>query len=207
MYKLFYSPGSAAMAPHAALEEVGASYEPILVDMKAGAHKRPDYLKLNPSGRVPTLVDGEQVVFESAAISMHLADKHPAAGLAPAPGTAERGRYYQWMTYLTNTVQEAYISYFHADYYARSEGAIGEVKATSEARLQPMFQIIDTTLADGPYLLGQRFSAADIHLMMLARWSRNMAKPAVTYPNIKRCVDLVMARPAVQRMFKAQGLS
>ena len=207
MYKLFYSPGSAAMAPHAVLEEIGAPYEPVLVDTKAGAHKRPDYLKLNPNGRVPTLVDGDQVVYESAAIVMHLADKHPEAGLAPAPGTPERGRYYQWLTYLTNTVQEAYMSHFHADYYARSEAAIAEVKATAEARLQPMFRIIDTALADGPYLLGQRFSAADIYLMMLARWSRNMAKPAATYPNIKRCVDLVRARPAVERMFKAEGLT
>ena len=86
MYKLFYSPGSAALAPHAALEETGAAHELVLVDMKSNAHKKPDYLKLNPAGRVPTLVDGDQVVFESAAIMMHLADKHPASGLAPAPG-------------------------------------------------------------------------------------------------------------------------
>jgi len=207
MYKLFYAPGSAAMAPHAVLEEIGVPYEPILVDMSAGAHKRPDYLELNPNGRVPTLVDGDQVVFESAAIVLHLADKHPEAGLAPPLGAPERGRYYQWLVYLTNTVQEAYISYFHADYYAKSAGAIAEVKATSEARLQPLFKIIDGALADGPYLLGKRFSAADIYLMMLARWSRNMAKPATAYPNIKRCVDLVRARPAVERMFKAEGLT
>ena len=207
MYKLFYSPGSEAMAPHAMLEEVGAAYEPILVDMKAGAHKKPDYLKLNPNGRVPTLVDGDKVIFESAAITMHLADKHPAAGLAPAPGSPERGRYYQWMAYLTNTVQEAYINYFHPDYYAKTDGAIAEVKATAEARLQPMFKIIDDALADGPYLLGKQVSAADIYLMMLARWSRNMGKPAASYPNIRRCVDLVRARPAVECMFKAEGLT
>jgi glutathione S-transferase len=70
-----------------------------------------------------------------------------------------------------------------------------------------MFRILDDALAGGPYLLGQRFSAADIFLTMMARWSRNMAKPAVTYPNIKRNVDLVVARPAIQRAYKAEGLS
>lgn len=207
MYKLFYSPGSAAMAPHAALEETGAPHELVLVDMKSNAHKAPDYLKLNPNGRVPTLVDGDQVIYESAAIMMHIADKHPNSGLAPAPGTPERARYYQWLVYMTNTVQEAYMSYFHADYYAKSDAAIAEVKATSEARLQPLFAVLDKALEKGPYLLGERFSGADIFLMMMARWSRNMAKPASTYPNIKRCVDLVLARPAVQRMMKAEGLA
>ncbi len=207
MYKLFYSPGSAAMAPHAALEETGAPHELVLVDMKSNAHKAPDYLKLNPNGRVPTLADGDNVIYESAAIMLHLADKHPNSGLAPAPGTPERARYYQWMVYMTNTVQEAYMSYFHPDYYAKSDAAIAEVKATSEARLQPLFAVLDKALEKGPYLLGERFSGADIFLMMMARWSRNMAKPAATYPNIKRCVDLVLARPAVQRMMKAQGLA
>lgn len=207
MYKLFYSPGSAAMAPHAALEETGAPHELVLVDMKAGAHKRPEYLKLNPNARVPTLIDGDLVVYESAAIVMYLADRHPASGLAPAPGSMERGPYYQWLVYMTNTVQEAYMSYFHSDWYATSESAHAEVKAKSEARLQPLFGVLDKALEKGPYLLGDRFSGADIFLMMMARWSRNMAKPATTFPNIKRCVDLVLARPATQRMMKAEGLS
>jgi glutathione S-transferase len=206
MFKLYYSPGSAALAPHCALEEAGAAYELVLVDTKSGAHKKPEYLKLNPNGRIPTLTHGDFVMYESAAIMMHVADCHPASGLAPAIGTPERGRYYQWIAYLTNTVQEAYMQYFHADYYC-GPAAHADVKATAEARLQPMFRILDDALAGGPYLLGQRFSAADIFLTMMARWSRNMAKPAVTYPNIKRNVDLVVARPAIQRAYKAEGLS
>src|SRR5262245_27567980 len=117
------------MAPHAALEETGAPHELVLVDMKSNAHKKPDYLKLNPNGRVPTLVDGDQAIYESAAIMLHLADKHPGSGLAPAVGTADRARYYQWMVYLTNTVQEAYIEYYHPDYYAKTEAGQAEVKA------------------------------------------------------------------------------
>lgn len=207
MYKLFYSPGSAAMAPHALLEEIGQPFELVKVDTRSGEHKKPEYLKLNPNGRVPTLVDGDQVIYETAAIMLNLVDRHPGSGLAPAVGSAERAMFYQWLVYMTNTVQEAYIEYYHPEYYAKTEAGQAEVKAASEERLQPMFAVLDKALEKGPFLLGAKFSAADIFLMMMARWSRNMKKPAATYPNIKRCVDAVMARPATQRMFAAQGLS
>jgi glutathione S-transferase len=207
MFKLFYSPGSAALAPHCALEEAGAAFELVLVDTKAGAHKRPEYLKLNPNGRVPTLAHGDFVMFESAAIMMHVADCHPASGLAPMPGTPERGHYYQWIAYLTNTVQEAYMQFFHAEYHCSTETAQADLKATAEKRLQPMFGILNEALAKGPYLLGPRFSAADLFLMMMARWSRNMSNPAINFPNIRRCIELVLARPAVERTMKAEGLS
>ncbi len=207
MYKLFYSPGSAAMAPHALLEEIGGPFELVKVDTRSGEHKKAEYLKLNPNGRVPTLVDGDQVIYETAAIMLHLVDRHPGSGLAPAVGSAERAMFYQWLVYMTNTVQEAYIEYYHPEYYAKTEAGQAEVKAVSEERLQPMFAVLDKALEKGPFLLGATFSAADIFLMMMARWSRNMKKPAATYPNIKRCVDAVMARPATQRMMKTQGLS
>src|SRR5205807_1066498 len=83
MYTLFYGPGSAAMAPHAALEEIGAPYKLVEVDLKGGEHRRPEYLKLNPKGRVPALVVDGAVFTESAAILMHLADSYPEAALAP----------------------------------------------------------------------------------------------------------------------------
>lgn len=207
MYKLFYSPGSAAMAPHALLEEIGQPFELVKVDTKSGEHKKSDYLKLNPNGRVPTLADGDQVIYETAAIMLHLVDKHPGPGLAPMIGSRERAMFYQWLIYMTNTVQEAYIEYYHPDYYAKTEAGQAEVKAVSEERLQPMFAVLDKALEKGPFLLGATFSAADIFLMMMARWSRNMKKPAATYANIKRCVDAVMAWPATQRMMKTQGLS
>ncbi|MBI1776561.1 MAG: glutathione S-transferase family protein [Proteobacteria bacterium] len=207
MYKLFYAPGSAAMAPHAVLEEIGAPHELVRVDTAVGAHKRPDYLKLNPHGRVPTLVDGDLVIYEAAAITLHLADGHPNSGLAPALGMPERARYYQYLVYLTNTVQEAFIQYYHAEYSAESEAARAEVKAMAERRLSGMWEKLDAALAKpGPYLLGEQFSAADLYLMMLARWSRNMAKPATSHPHMKRLIDRVRARPAVERMMRAEGL-
>lgn len=90
MLQLHYAPSTAAMAPHILLEEIGLPFELLRVDTSAGAHKAPAYLALNPNGLVPVLTDGDLVLFESAAICLHLCDSHPAAGLAPAVGTVER---------------------------------------------------------------------------------------------------------------------
>ena len=115
MYKLFWDPGSANMAPHAVLEEIGCPYELVKVDIKSGEHRQPSYLKLNPNARVPTLVDGDRVMYESAAIILYLVEQHPGAKLAPAPGTRERMLFLQWLMYLTNTIQDSFILYYHPD--------------------------------------------------------------------------------------------
>jgi glutathione S-transferase len=207
MYTLFYSPGSAAMAPHAALEEIGAPYKLVKVDLKAGEHRQSEYLKLNPKGRVPVLiVDGESFT-ESAAILMHLCDRHAAAGLMPAPGTPDRARAYQWLLYLSNTVQAAMTEYFHPDWTFDDAALRAPLKASAEQRIARMFGYIDDELGRrGPHLLGPAFQAPDLYLHMLTRWSRFFTKPGYTYPHIKRCVDAVKARPAVARMMAAQGL-
>ncbi len=207
MYTLYFSPGAANVAPHAALEEIGAPYQLVRVDFAKRDHHAADYLKLNPHARVPTLVDGDFVLYESAAILMHLADKHPSAGLAPVLGTVERARYYQWLCYLTSTVQDAFMQYFHPDYFADAEATRAEVKAISERRVAEMWQRVDEALTPGPYLLGSTFSGADLFLAMLVRWSRLCAKPGYTYPAIGRCVELVRRRPAFERMMQAEGIT
>jgi glutathione S-transferase len=209
MYKLFYAPGSAAMAPHAVLEETRARHELVLVDLQKKAHQKPEYLKLNPKGRVPVLADGNFVMTESAAIIMHLADRHPEAKLAPALGTPERAHWYQWLLYLTNTLQPTFLEYFYPERsFPDAPNTQQQLKNSAERRLAGMFIYIDSELATrGPYLLGETFSAADIFMHMLARWSRWFEKPAYRYIHIKQLTDLVRARPAVQRMMKAQGIA
>ncbi|HEX6980769.1 MAG TPA: glutathione S-transferase N-terminal domain-containing protein [Alphaproteobacteria bacterium] len=207
MYKLFFFPGSAAMAPHAALEEIGAPYELIRVDLERGEQRAPAFLEVNPKGRVPVLVAGADVFTEAAAIILHLADRHPAAGLAPAPGTPGRGHLYEWLLYLSNTVQATFLEYFYPEKQFDDAARRAELKAAAERQLGFMFAHIDAHLgAGGPYLLGPTFSAADLFLHMVARWSRWLEKPAYRYANIKRCTDLVKVRPAVMRMMAAQGI-
>src|SRR6202521_6324057 len=99
MYQLYFYPGNANLAPHMVLEEIGAPYELILVDRNKHAHKSAEYLTLNPTGRIPVLVDGDRFLFEAAAICLHLADRHPEVRLAPPLGSAERGECYKWLMY------------------------------------------------------------------------------------------------------------
>jgi glutathione S-transferase len=209
MYKLFYSPGGANMAPHAVLIETGAEYELIKIDDEKNEQKSPDYLKFNPHGRVPTLLyDGDKVMYESAAICLFLTERHPQAGLAPAPGHADRGRFLQWMAYLTNTVQEDLMHWWHPEYYIGGAEPQAGLKAIAEERLGRMFGFLDGELAKpGPHLCGAGFYACDYFLAMLARWTREMAKPATVQPNVRKLVAASLARPAYQRMLKEEGIA
>ena len=210
MYKLYYFPGNANLAPHMLLEEIGAPYELVLVDRDSNEHKSPPYLKLNPTGRIPVLIDGDLVLFETAAICLHLADRHPEAELAPALGTDERAEFYKWLIYLTNTLQAELITYFYPGRLTGDEAAAAQVKAHAEERISGaggMLDIIENQLAQsGGWLLGARHSAADPYLMMLARWTRGMAHPARNRSHLGRFLEAMVARPAVQRAFAKEGL-
>ncbi len=204
MYTLYLLPSSAAMAPHILLREIGAPFDPVILDGERGDHKAPGYLKLNPNGRVPTLVDGDLVVFESAAICLHLVDRHPDAGLAPPVGTPERARFYQWLVYLTNTVQADMMPYFYPQRFAPPEDA-ERVKAIMVDRLMDQFALLDKELEGRDYLLGDRFTAVDAYLFMVARWTRHMTRKARDLPNLGPYLARVQARPSVQAVYAAEG--
>lgn len=225
MYLLYGGPGNANLAPHAALQEIGLAegrdYRFVKLDLKAGENRKPDYLKLNPHGVVPTLVvekdgadkgQGRQIICEAAAILMHLADLYPDAGLAPAPspapGSAARAAWYQWIAYLTNTVQARFMNFYHADYFIDGVAGQAAVKAKADGALKQEFAHIDGKLsAGGPYLLGEDFSAADLYLFMLTRWGRNLSRPARDFPQVGKHFERVLARPAVRRTLAIEGIS
>jgi glutathione S-transferase len=208
MRKLYYYPGNANLAPHMLLEEIGLDYELVLVDRNANAHKSADYLKLNPSGRIPVLIEDGLVLYESAAICLHLVDTHPEAGLAPAVGSIGRAQFYKWLIYLTNTLQAELLTYFYPERLADDAAATVQVKAHAEARIGAMLDLIDAALAEhgGDWLLGADFSAADLYLLMLCRWTRMMQYPARARPHLGPYLARVAARPAVQRAFAQEGL-
>ena len=207
MYKLFWAPGTAAMAPQAILEEIGVPYEAVTLDVAAKEHEQAAYKRLNPNGRIPTLVDRDFVIYETAAICLYLCEKHPGANLAPPPGTPARGRFYQWLVFMTNTVQTAFIDWYHPDWsFPDAEGQAG-LKRAAEARLERAFGVLDAGVGAGKHLAGDRFGVCDIYLTMLARWSRNLPKPMWQWPNLKRAVGETFPRPAFQRMMQKQGIA
>src|SRR6201987_1246501 len=208
MYQLHYFPSNANAAPHIVLEELGQKYDLILVDRARNAQKSKEYLKINPNGRIPTLVDGKLVLFEAAAIVLHLVDQHPEAGLAPKVGTPERARFYQWMTFLTNSLQEELMIWQYPDRLpGDAPAATAVVKHGAEKRAGAYLDIIEQHLkANGPLFLGETLSAADFYLVMLARWARPMDNPPRSRPAIAMLLDRVSALPAVRRAYERDGV-
>lgn len=206
MLALYYYPGNASLLPHMMLREIGVPFELRLVDRSQNVQKSAEYLKLNPNGRIPVLVDDDLVLFETAAIVLHLADKFPEAGLAPAVGTKERAEFYKWMVHLTNTPQAEYRAWFYPNEHVSDEAAAPTVKQAAEMRLNHMFDVISEQLGGKTWLLGDRFSAADLFLFMLIRWGRGMPRPPRSIPNLKALADRVLARPAVQEVFRVEGI-
>ena len=212
MITLHYYPSNASFAPHVLLREIGVPFELALVDRSQQAHKSPAYLRLNPNGLIPVLVDGELVLYETAAICLHLADTHPQAALAPALGSPQRAHFYKWLVWLTNSLQSSLIAYFYPERWvdAGNEAGAAQVKAHAQLRVAGLLQQIDEQLAahGGPWLLGERYSAVDPYALMLCRWTRGFAeRPARSYRHIGPYLQRVLARPAVQQAFAAEGLS
>jgi glutathione S-transferase len=212
MITLHYAPGNASMTPHMVMEEIGVPFELKRVDRENDAHKSPDYLKLNPNGLIPVLVDGPLVLYETAAIVLHLVDTHPGAALAPAAiGSAERAHFYKWLVWLSASLQSQMSMYFYSHRYVAPGNASGaaEVKAATETRIEGLIDQLDAQLAShgGPWLLGERFSALDPYAFMLCRWTRNARRPARTLPHLAPWLERVLERPATQRMFAREALA
>jgi len=206
MYELFYYPGNASLAPHFVLEEIGAPFELRLVDRTVNGQKDPEYMARNPMGRIPTLIDGDFVLFESAAICLHLADRHPQSGLAPPIGTAERARLYQWLMFLTNTIQPDFMAFYYPEQYTTDAAGAAEVKTAAERRLDAAYAVINEALErGGPYLLGANVSVADFFLLMLVAWGAAQTHAPTTLAGIRRCAELIAKRPAVQRAAATEG--
>ena len=203
---LYYSPGAASLVVHWLLIELGEPFELRRLDFDRKEQKSDAYLAINPSGVVPTLVIDDVALSEAAAIVMHLADTHPEAGLAPAEGTVDRARYYQWMVYLANMLQPCFRAFYYPDEPAGPEHAEA-VKARAGERAAACFDILDAHLREhGPYLLGERVSAADFQLAMLMRWSRNLQRPALGWVELRAHAMRMTSRPSFRALYAAEGL-
>ncbi|MFZ6816801.1 glutathione S-transferase family protein [Undibacterium sp. Ji22W] len=216
MIQLFYSPGTACLAPHFLLEELGLAYELVLVDTSKQQHQTEAYLKLNPKGKIPLLIDknnAELTLTESAAICLYLAEKYATqatnAHFNPAPGSLQRAQLYQWMMYLSNTLQAELLSYFYPERMSDDTSGAAQVKAHAEERVAQMLTYIETQLStsDGEFLLGVDISIADLFLFMLCRWTRGMQKPARAYPQLAGYLERLFNRPSIQNSFAQEGIS
>jgi glutathione S-transferase len=210
--QLHYYPSTAAMIPHIVLEELAIPYERVLVDRTRNAHKAAAYLKLNPNGLMPVLTEDDLVLYETAAIVLHLCDTHPGARLAPELGTPQRAHFYKWLMWLANTLQPALSLYFYPERWVDEGNAelAQQVKAQAQARAGGMLDQLDALVAanGGPWLMGEAFCALDPYVFTLCRWTRNFSHgKARDRANLGPYLQRVSERPAVQRVFAAEHIS
>ncbi len=207
MITLHYYPGNASLLPHMLLREAGAPFRLALVDRRTDAQLSEEYRRLNPSGRIPAIEDDGLVLFETAAIAIHIADRFPEAKLAPPHGSALRPAFLRWMIHLSNTPQAEFHLWFYPEKIVDDPAVAVAVKAGAGRRLAEMFAVIAAQLGEGPYLLGETFSAADLYLLMLLRWGRTLPVPLRDVPPFGAYAARLLARPAVLAAFAEEGFS
>jgi glutathione S-transferase len=183
--KLYYNPQSRAVIAKWMLDECGAPYEIVPIDFTKREHKAPEFLRINPAGKLPALQDGESNIFEGAAICLYLADKFPQANLAPKIGAPERGRYLSLMVYSTSQLEPA------------MGDALLKVETLPQrgwTNFETAQDVVEGELGRGPYLFGEWFTAADIMIGSMFIWKRIFGAPAGR-PALEAYVDRLLARP------------
>jgi glutathione S-transferase len=200
MYKIYWRAGSSSFAVEALLEELGTPYERVMIENNRGLQTPDWYRALNPLGQVPLLElpDGN-IMSESAAIMIWLADTHAEAGLAPLHDAPERTAYLRWMIFLATNVYITMRRIYRGDLYTEVEAHREPIREKAEHDLMRDFEVIEAALRPGPYLLGKRFSAVDIYLAMFPDWHVNREALLSGLPRVAQLYNVVIARPAVER--------
>lgn len=198
--KLYFSPGACSLAPHIVLRELGLPFEAVKVDTRAGkTESGADYRQINPKGYVPTLeLDDGQRLTEAAVLLQYLADRAPAAGLAPAHGTMERYKLMEWLNFIATEIHKGFGPLWKPD-------STDDEKQRVRARLAARLDWLARQLEGREYLTG-RFSIADAYLFTVLNWGQWTGVDLANWSALKAYVGRVAARPKVVEAMRAEGL-
>jgi glutathione S-transferase len=191
MMQLYWAPRTRSLRALWALEEAGVPYERIKIDLSTGEQKSASYRAINPMAKVPALTDGPVAVAESGAICAYVAEACPEAGLAPPVGDPARGRYLQWLFFSPGCIEQALLAKFTNAEVRPQQAGFGD--------FDRVFDVLEEALATGPFLLGERFSAADVMIGADLHFGIDIFKLVYPRPALRAYVDRCLARPALQR--------
>jgi glutathione S-transferase len=194
MIQLYWSPRSRSITCLWLLEETGLPYERVLTDIATGAQKAPEFLKINPMGKVPGLKDGEVALGETSAICVYIADRYPETKLAPALNDPKRGRFLQWLFFLPSSIEPALVQIFTKIEMPPASAAWGTAAQ--------VFDVLDAELQKGPWILGENFSAADVAIGSGLNYAVRLFKMVPSRPSFDAYIARCAARPAFQRAEK-----
>ena len=189
--KLYWSPRTRSFSALWMMEETGQRYERVLTDIATGAQKKPEFLAINPMGKVPALQDGEATLAEQAAICAYVAERYPDANLAPPLGDARRAKYLYWLFFAPGCIEPAILQIATKVQISPVQAGWGEAKQ--------VFDVLERAVDKGPWLLGEQFTAADVMIGSNLHAVTRMFKMVPSRPAFDRYLDACAARPAFQR--------
>jgi glutathione S-transferase len=205
---LYYSPGACSLAAHIALEETGIAFEPVRIDFAQTQQRSPDYLRINPKGRVPALSDGGFVVTENPAVLRYIARHVPTAALWP-DDPRDEAKCAEWLAWCSSTIHPAYAHIRRAERYASSEAARADVQAKGHETCRALWSDVEAKLGHGPWAVGQHYSVADAYIFVFWNWGNGAVlgfDMARDFPNWTAHARRMGERPAVQRVLEREGL-
>jgi len=199
MLTLYYAPNTCALASHIVLEEAGAEYETVRIDFGAAEQRGPDYLAINPKGRVPALVTDRGVLTETPAMLAFIAQTYPAAGLAPLDDPFAFAEVQAFNSYLCSTVHVAHAHRMRGYRWADDEDAIAAMKRAVPRSVGACFDLIEQRMLRGPWVMGETYTICDPYLFTLAQWLEVDGVDTGSLPKVMDHRRRVGERAAVQR--------
>jgi glutathione S-transferase len=207
MLTLYYATNTCALASHIALEEAGAAYETRWVDFGAAEQTKPEYLTINPKGRVPSLVTERGVLTETPAILAYIAQSYPEAQLAPLDDLFAFADLQAFMSYLCATVHVAHAHRARGYRWADDSAAHEAMKKKVPQSVGGCFDLIERKMLRGPWVMGDAYTVADPYLFTIARWMEVDSVDPAAFPRVLDHRDRMAERPAVQRALRSEGLA
>lgn len=205
MFRLYYAPGTCALATHIALEEASAPYEAVRVDFGSQAQRSPEYLAVNPKGRVPALVTEAGTLTETPALLCFVAQRFPEAGLAPLDDPLALAQIQEFNSYLCSTVHVAHAHGRRGARWADDAGAIEAMKRKVPATVTECFRLIEDKFIKGPWVMGERYTIADPYLFTIGTWIEGDGVDTSKLPRVMAHRARMLARPAVQKAVAVEG--
>ncbi len=200
--KLYFSPGACSLAVHIALRETHANFDLEKVDLaKHETERGEDYMRINPKGYVPALrLEDGDVLTEVGVILQYLADRKPEFGLAPRAGTMERYRLMESLNFISSESHKALGPFLKPDVPQQTKDA-------AQAQLARRFDYVEARLGEKSWLMGDKFTVADIYLFVIANWTHFHKIDISKWPKLKDYMARIAARPRVQEAMRAEGLT
>ena len=205
MFKLFYAPGTCALATHIALEEAGAPYEAVLVDFRNQSQRSPEYLAVNPKGRVPALVTENGTLTETPGLLLFVAQRFPKTELAPLSDPFALAQLQEFNSYLCSTVHVAHAHGRRGARWADDAAAIEAMKRKVPATMTECFELIERKLLKGPWVMGEQYTICDPYLFTIGTWIEGDGVDTTKLPRVMEHRKRMLGRPAVQKAVAVEG--